>query len=74
MATVIVNSASAVGPILKPDPNKRVTMIKHVVGKVRSSSHCLPGDDFVFGIANKIDQEGAGQGKYFWIIHFALFK
>ena len=59
----IHQNISEVAPSLKP-PNKRVTMIKHVVGKVRSSSHCLPEDDFVFGIANKLDQEGAGQGKH----------
>ena len=55
------NTSSDVAPSLKP-PNKRVTMIKHVVGKVRSSSHSLPEGDFVFGIPNKLDEEGAGQG------------
>lgn len=41
-------------------PKKRVTMNKHVVGKVRKASHCLPEGPFVFGIANKMDEEGAG--------------
>eukprot|EP00586_Coscinodiscus_wailesii_P015493 CAMPEP_0172490302 /NCGR_PEP_ID=MMETSP1066-20121228/20666_1 /TAXON_ID=671091 /ORGANISM="Coscinodiscus wailesii, Strain CCMP2513" /LENGTH=204 /DNA_ID=CAMNT_0013258699 /DNA_START=207 /DNA_END=821 /DNA_ORIENTATION=+ len=41
-------------------------MIKHVVGKVRTSSYCLPEDDFVFGIANKFDMEGAGQVIQSW--------
>jgi len=44
---------------------KRRTMIKSVVGKVMTTSYCLPEDGFVFGIANKKNEEGAGKGKYF---------
>ncbi len=44
-------------------PKKRVTMIKHMVGKVRTTSHSLPEGSFVFGVANKYDEEGAGKGK-----------
>ena len=42
--------------------NKRVTMIKHTVGKVKPSAYALPGDDFVYGIESKFDKEGAGNG------------
>ena len=45
-------------------PKKRRTMIKHVVGRVRATSYCLPEDDFVYGIANVADEEGAGTGKF----------
>ena len=62
MTALAMNDNVSQEIFLKPDPNKRVTMIKHVVGKVRSSSYRLPEDDFVYGIANKIDHEGAGQG------------
>ena len=44
--------------------NKRVTMIKSVVGKVKSNQYALP--DIVFGIANKMDLEGAGKGEFFF--------
>ena len=44
--------------------NKRVTMIKSVVGKVKSNQYALP--DIVFGIANKMDLEGAGKGEVFF--------
>lgn len=50
-------------------PNKRVTMIKHVVGKVRTTSYSLPDDHdptFTYGIANKIDEENAGKVLYDW--------
>ena len=62
MAALATNNNVSEEILLKPDPNKRVTMIKHVVGKVLSSSYRLPEDNFVYGIANKIDHEGAGQG------------
>ena len=41
--------------------NKRVTMIKSVVGKVKTAQYALP--DIVYGIESKIDKEGAGKGK-----------
>ena len=41
--------------------NKRVTMIKSVVGKVKSAQYALP--DIVYGIESKIDKEGAGKGE-----------
>lgn len=41
-------------------------MIKHVVGKVRTPSYCLPEGPFVFGIANKMDEEGAGNVVQSW--------
>ena len=44
-------------------PKKRVTMIKHMVGKVRTTSHSLPEGSFVFGVANKYDEEGSGKGE-----------
>lgn len=43
--------------------NKRVTMIKNTVGKVKSSAYALPDTDFVYGIENKFDKEGAGKGE-----------
>ena len=43
--------------------DKRVTMIKPVVGKVKSPSYALPGNDFVYGIESKLDKECAGQGE-----------
>jgi hypothetical protein len=44
--------------------NKRVTMIKPVVGKVKSPSYVLPDKDFVYGIESKLDKENAGEGKW----------
>jgi hypothetical protein len=44
--------------------DKRVTMIKPVVGKVKSPSYALPDDDFVYGIESKLDMENAGEGKW----------
>ena len=44
-------------------PDKRVTMIKPVVGKVKSPSYALPDDDFVYGIESKLDKENAGEGE-----------
>ncbi len=41
--------------------NKRVTMIKSVVGKVKSAQYALP--DIVYGIESKMDKEGAGKGE-----------
>ena len=41
--------------------NKRVTMIKSVVGKVKSAQYALP--DIVYGVESKIDKEGAGKGE-----------
>jgi hypothetical protein len=45
-------------------PNKRVTMIKHIVGKVRTAGYALPDDNnpsFTYGIPNIVDSEGAGE-------------
>ncbi|KAL7448076.1 hypothetical protein ACHAWC_000332 [Mediolabrus comicus] len=39
--------------------NKRVTMIKSVVGKVKSAQYALP--DIVYGVESKLDKEGAGK-------------
>ena len=36
--------------------DKRVTMIKPVVGKVKSPSYALPESDFVYGIESKLDK------------------
>lgn len=46
------------------NPKKRVTMIKHVVGQVRTQPDPIP--NIVFGIPNKIDQEGAGDVIQSW--------
>ena len=43
--------------------DKRVTMIKPVVGKVKCPSYALPDNDFVYGIESKLDKENAGEGK-----------
>jgi hypothetical protein len=43
--------------------DKRVTMIKPVVGKVKSPSYSLPDNGFVYGIESKLDKEGAGEGE-----------
>lgn len=45
-------------------PNKRVTIIKHVVGKVRTHSDPIP--NITFGIPNKIDEENAGDVIQSW--------
>jgi len=42
--------------------NRRVTMTKHIVGKVKTSTYALPDTDFVYGIESKLDNEGAGAG------------
>jgi hypothetical protein len=44
--------------------NKRVTMIKPVVGKVKSPSYPLPDNDFVYGIESNLDKENAGEGEW----------
>jgi hypothetical protein len=44
------------------NPILRKTLIKHMIGKVRTCHYSLPEDRFVFGIANKLDREGAAQG------------
>ncbi len=44
-------------------PDKRVTMIKPVVGKVKSPLYVLPDEDFVYGIESKLDKENAGKGE-----------
>eukprot|EP00986_Skeletonema_menzelii_P007448 scaffold2929_cov145-Skeletonema_menzelii.AAC.4 len=41
--------------------NKRATMIRPVVGKVKSAQYALP--DIVYGIESKMDKEGAGKGE-----------
>jgi len=46
------------------NPKKRVTMIKHVVGKVRTQPDPIP--NITFGIPNKIDEEGAGNVIQSW--------
>lgn len=46
--------------------DKRVTMIKPVVGKVKSPAYALPDNDFVYGIESKLDKEGAGEGEEFF--------
>ena len=55
--------------------NKRVTMIKSVVGKVKSAQYALP--DIVYGIESKIDKEGAGKGEltssFFQLLCFLHF-
>lgn len=40
-----------------------MTMIKPVVGKVKSPAYALPANDFVYGIESKLDKEGAGEGE-----------
>lgn len=50
--------------------NKRVTIIKHLVGKVRSPGFSLPGDNddsFAYGIRNKADEECAGKVIQSWV-------
>ena len=46
--------------------DKRVTMIKPVVGKVKSPSYALPDNSFVYGIESKLDKEGAGEVVQSW--------
>lgn len=46
--------------------DKRVTMIKPVVGKVKSPSYALPDDDHVYGIESKINEENAGEVVQSW--------
>lgn len=49
-------------------PKKRVTMIKHVVGKVKTTSYTLPEDPkFVYGIPNKMNEYGAGDILQNWL-------
>lgn len=48
--------------------DKRVTMIKPVVGKVKSPSYALPDNDFVYGIESKLDKENAGEVVQSWKI------
>jgi len=43
--------------------NRRVTMIKHTVGNVKTPAYALPESDFVYGIESKLDIEGAGDGE-----------
>ncbi len=43
--------------------NRRVTMIKHTVGNVKTPAYALPERDFVYGIETKFDIEGAGDGE-----------
>lgn len=57
--------------------NKRVTIIKHLVGKVRSPGYSLPGDQddsFAYGIRNKPDEEGAGKVIQSWVEETAPTK
>lgn len=51
---------------LPPKSLKKWKLIKSVVGKVRTSSYQLPGDDFTYGILNKMDIEGAGKVMQSW--------
>ncbi|KAL7527760.1 hypothetical protein ACHAWF_002300 [Thalassiosira exigua] len=46
--------------------DKRVTMIKPVVGRVKSPAYALPDNDFVYGIESKLDKEGAGEVVQSW--------
>ncbi|KAL3783624.1 hypothetical protein HJC23_004990 [Cyclotella cryptica] len=46
--------------------NKRVTMIKHTVGNVKTPAYALPNSDFVYGIESKLDIEGAGDVVQSW--------
>lgn len=39
----------------------RATMIRPMIGQVKTSSTLLPSDDFVYGIATTPDDEGAGK-------------
>lgn len=43
--------------------NRRVTMTKPIVGRVKASAYALPDSDFVYGIESKLDSEGAGAGE-----------
>ncbi len=45
-------------------PNKRVTIIKHLVGKVRTQADPVP--NITFGIPNKVDEENAGDVLQSW--------
>lgn len=53
---VVVNNMAEV-------KNRRVTMTKPIVGRVKASAYALPDSDFVYGIESKLDSEGAGAGK-----------
>ena len=46
--------------------SKKRIIIKNVVGKVRTP-FTLPQQDFVFGVANKTDEEGAGRVMEKWV-------
>ncbi|KAL7490618.1 hypothetical protein ACHAWT_000416 [Skeletonema menzelii] len=46
--------------------NKRATMIRPVVGKVKSAQYALP--DIVYGIESKMDKEGAGKVIESWSV------
>ncbi|KAL7482110.1 hypothetical protein ACHAW6_007808 [Cyclotella cf. meneghiniana] len=46
--------------------NRRVTMIKHTVGNVKTPAYALPESDFVYGIETKFDIEGAGDVVQSW--------
>lgn len=48
--------------------NKRVTMIKSVVGKVKSAQYALP--DIVYGVESKLDKEGAKKGEISLLLVF----
>lgn len=52
--------------MLSSPPKKRVTMIKDLVGRVRSSSYALPDERFVYGKAVVPDTEGAGKVVQSW--------
>jgi len=51
---------------LPPKNLKKRKLIKSVVGKVRTSSYQLPGEEFVYGILNQMDIEGAGRVMQSW--------
>jgi len=58
--TLTIDKATNQNPAMT---DKRVTMIKPVVGKVKSPAYALPESDFVYGIESKLDKEGAGEGE-----------
>eukprot|EP00816_Leptocylindrus_hargravesii_P001513 CAMPEP_0196820328 /NCGR_PEP_ID=MMETSP1362-20130617/74762_1 /TAXON_ID=163516 /ORGANISM="Leptocylindrus danicus, Strain CCMP1856" /LENGTH=208 /DNA_ID=CAMNT_0042199169 /DNA_START=207 /DNA_END=836 /DNA_ORIENTATION=+ len=62
---VAINSNSNSTEMEGSSSQKKRIIIKHVVGKVRTS-FALPEPDFVFGIPNKMDDEGAGKVLESW--------
>eukprot|EP00814_Leptocylindrus_danicus_P011143 CAMPEP_0116029326 /NCGR_PEP_ID=MMETSP0321-20121206/16077_1 /TAXON_ID=163516 /ORGANISM="Leptocylindrus danicus var. danicus, Strain B650" /LENGTH=218 /DNA_ID=CAMNT_0003503689 /DNA_START=154 /DNA_END=810 /DNA_ORIENTATION=- len=66
MVAIINNNSNSNSIEMEGSPSqKKRIIIKHVVGKVRTS-FALPEPDFVFGIPNKMDEEGAGKVLESW--------